>query len=80
MITEKQGFSEEHDIQKNDFSTIRIAIREFNGHTYLDLRIYVRGDDNEFLPTRKGVTLDPSRIPDLIKHLQSLYGEWGKRK
>ncbi|NLX34155.1 MAG: transcriptional coactivator p15, partial [Thermotogaceae bacterium] len=45
------------DIKRNDTEIIRVSKREFKGHEFLDLRIYYEGDDGQYKPTKKGITL-----------------------
>lgn len=42
---------------------LQIAINEFKGKSYLDLRIFYTTDDGaSWLPTKKGVTCSPENI------------------
>jgi hypothetical protein len=48
-------------------------VGEFKGHRYLDIRVYtdIEGKaDKE--PAKKGVTLRPDLIPELIKALEGV--------
>ena len=59
-------------IPKNNIDEIRVLWSEFKGHRYLDIRVYTEIDGKtDKVPTKKGVTLRPDLIPDLIKALES---------
>lgn len=64
--------SKEVDIEKRENEIIRISLREYKGHDYVDVRQYFRGEGEEFLPTKKGVTFNPELIDEVIEALQSL--------
>jgi hypothetical protein len=57
------------DIKRNDTEIIRVSKREFKGHEFLDLRIYYEGDDGQYKPTKKGITLNPKLVDELIEAL-----------
>jgi hypothetical protein len=60
------------DIEKRDTEIIRISLKEYKGHDYVDIRQYYKSDDGEFLPTKKGVTFNPELIDEIIDALRSL--------
>lgn len=64
--------AKEVDIEKRENEIIRISIREYKGHDYVDVRQYFKGTEDDFLPTKKGVTFSPELIDDVIEALQSL--------
>lgn len=50
-------------IPRSATEQLQIAINEFKGKSYLDLRIFYTTDDGEsWLPTKKGVTCSPENI------------------
>ncbi len=45
---------------------MQIAIKEFKGRSYLDMRIFYTTDDGQtWLPTKKGVTCSPENLETL---------------
>lgn len=62
------------DIERNENEILRVEKKEFKGHEYIDLRIYFMGDDGDYKPTKKGVTVKPDKLDELIKHLTDLKG------
>ena len=59
-------------IPKNSMDDIRVRWSEYKGYRYLDIRIFteIDGKDGK-TPTKKGVTLRPDLIPELMKALES---------
>jgi hypothetical protein len=60
------------DIERNETEIIRVEKKEFKGKEYIDIRIFYLDSDNEYKPTKKGVTLKPEKIDEMIGVLQSL--------
>lgn len=50
----------------------KVVVRrtEFRGKEYLDLRQFFEGDEGQWLPTKKGVSLPWETCPALIEALQ----------
>jgi len=59
-------------IEKNPDEEIRVSLREYRGHPFIDIRVYYKPSDGEPGPTRKGVTLNPELYPELKKALRAL--------
>lgn len=58
-------------LKKNKTEQVRIRFGQFKGHDFLDLRVYYsRRQDEGYRPSQRGLTINPSKIPDLIKVLQ----------
>lgn len=58
------------DIERNETEVLRVSTAEYKGRNYVDVRIYFEGDDGEWKPTKKGVTLQPEKVDvfiDLIR-------------
>jgi hypothetical protein len=56
---------------------IQVAINEFKGKKYLDLRVFYTTDaGGSWLPTKKGVTVAPDNIDLLIEAIQNAKGEF----
>ncbi len=60
------------EIQKNATENIRISKESYKGKEYVDIRIYFQNDEGEWKPTKKGVTLSPEKIDELLEILQKL--------
>lgn len=58
------------EIPKNKTETVRIALTEYNGHDLIALRVFVQtAADDEPRPTKKGVTLRVTLLPEIIEAL-----------
>ena len=51
---------------------IRVGIRTYLGRKYADVRTYIKGDgEQEWRPTKKGFTLNPTLLPELLRGLET---------
>lgn len=57
-------------VEKNSREKVRVAIDTYKGHTFLDIRVFVDGDDGP-QPTKKGLTIKVDRISDLRSLLEA---------
>jgi hypothetical protein len=57
------------EIQKGNDKII-VTVKEFKGKQYIDLRTYFENDQGEWLPTKKGISLTPDNVDDMIEFLQ----------
>jgi len=63
----------EFDIQRNEREIVRVALSEFGGREYVDIRIFYKDEaTGEYKPTKKGVTLAKDLYPELKKAVLSL--------
>jgi len=58
------------EIQKGTDKII-VTVKEFKGKTYVDIRTYFENDQGEMMPTKKGVSLTPENLDEIIILLQS---------
>lgn len=70
-----------HEFQKNANEKVRAEFCEYKGRDLLNLRVFFHSDngDLEWLPTRKGITLSASHIPELKEAMDKAYKQWKKR-
>ena len=67
-----------HSFPKNPLEEVRASISVYKGKQYVDLRIYYKGDDGEFHPSKKGLTLSLDLFPELeeaVGKLSEVIGE-----
>jgi len=57
------------EIQKTGTDKIIVTIKEFKGKTYVDVRNFFENDEGEMIPTKKGVSLTPENLDELINIL-----------
>ena len=57
------------EIQKTGTDKIIVTVKEFKGKTYIDVRTFFENDEGEMIPTKKGVSLTPENLDELIQIL-----------
>jgi hypothetical protein len=57
------------EIQKTGTDKIIVSLKEFKGKTYVDVRTFFENDEGEMIPTKKGVSLTPDNLDQLIRLL-----------
>ena len=55
-----------HSIKKNSFQHIRLNDDEYNGHRFLDIRIYTKGEGGKYYPSRQGLAVPQERIEAFV--------------
>ncbi len=62
-------------VDKNSRERIEVRACEYQGHPYIDIRTYWRsGEEEDWKPSKKGVTLRPALVAELIALLQKVNG------
>jgi hypothetical protein len=60
-----------HSFRKNESEEVRISLRGYKDRSYVDLRIFFEaGNSGEYLPTRKGLTLDVAFLAELKRGIE----------
>ena len=55
-------------IKKNSTEVYRIYEKEYEGYRFIDVRIYYMDKETgEYKPTRKGISLMPNNVPEVIE-------------
>jgi hypothetical protein len=65
-----------HEFQKNANEKVRVELCQFQGKDYINLRIYFQDDDNQWRPTKKGITIASELIEELKKGTDKALAEW----
>ncbi len=63
------------EIERNDTEVLRVEASNYKGSDFISVRIYYLADNGEWRPTKKGITVKPDKVDELIEFLQE-----GKRK
>jgi len=65
------------EIEKNNSERIRIELTRYKDHDLIGLRVYykVKLTENEWGPTKKGITCKVELLPEIIKALQDAEAE-----
>jgi hypothetical protein len=67
-----------HSFPKNPLEEIRISLTVYKKKQYIDLRVYYKGDDGEYHPSKKGLTLSLDLMSDLeeaVRKARDVIGE-----
>ncbi len=60
-------------IRKWDQSEVRIATDEYKDRRIVDIRVWFKPDGaTEFVPSKKGVTIDLNKVKDLVQVLERI--------
>jgi hypothetical protein len=59
-----------HAFPKNPLEEIRVSLTVFKKKQYIDLRVYYMGDDGEYHPSKKGITVSLDLFPDLVEAIE----------
>ena len=64
-------------IQRTDTEELQIAITEFRGKSYFNLRVFYTTDEGAtWLPTKKGVTFSPDQLDILAEAVEEAKKEF----
>lgn len=60
------------ELDRNPTEKLVIEDSEFKGHQLVALRIYFRSDNDQWLPTKKGVTFKREQLDEVIAALNKI--------
>jgi hypothetical protein len=55
------------ELIKNTEETLKLRLRTYKGHQFLDIRSFWKKDDTEFIPTKKGITIPKGKLKEFSK-------------
>jgi hypothetical protein len=58
---------------------IIVALKEFKGKEYVDIRTHFENNDGDWIPTKKGITLSPESLDEMIDLLQTAKEKFSKK-
>ena len=58
------------EIERSETETLRIENSNYKGRDFVSVRIYYLADNGEWRPTKKGITVKPDQIDELIDFLK----------
>jgi hypothetical protein len=61
-----------YSFPKNPLEEVRASLTVYRGKQYVDLRIYYKGDDGEYHPSKKGLTIALDLFSELDKAVEKL--------
>ncbi len=53
------------EFEKNSREKVMVLIKKFRNNYYLDIRVYFRGNDDEYKPSKKGLMISLELLDDL---------------
>ena len=59
-------------VDKSEKNQVKVRESIFKDKEYIDIRIFNKNRDGEFIPTRKGVTLSKEMMKEVIRGLVKL--------
>ena len=66
------------ELQKGKDKII-IALKEFKGREYIDIRTHFENSDGDWIPTKKGVTFSPENLDEMIELLMAAKKKMSER-
>jgi hypothetical protein len=64
--------SEVYRFEKNSRETIVASLTTFQGYPIAGIPIYVENGEGEEVPTKKGISVRPEQLPQLLEAVQAL--------
>ena len=58
------------EISKSETEKIRVQIKEYKGKRYIDCRLHFENEKGEWIPTKKGLTLNSETALKMVEYLQ----------
>lgn len=55
------------ELPKGPLDKLVISLREYQGHPFIDLRLHFLGDDEQWHPMKKGITMSPSQWDEFVQ-------------
>jgi hypothetical protein len=71
-LTAREDEVEVFSFPKNASGEYRARLFTYNGQRLGDIRLFQCNKDGEYVPTRKGVTVRVSQLPELLEAVQAL--------
>ncbi|RKY85167.1 transcriptional coactivator p15 [candidate division KSB1 bacterium] len=66
--------------QKNATEEVRVSLTEYLGHKLIDIRVYYQGEDDEYHPTKKGLSISVEKFNELKESIKSIETTLKKKK
>jgi len=60
------------ELERSSTEKLVIENKEYKGHDLVSLRIYFLSNEEEWLPTKKGVTFRREQLDDVLKALNKI--------
>jgi Transcriptional Coactivator p15 (PC4) len=60
---------------RNRKNSLVLAIKTYEGHTFLDCRMFGTNAEGQTVPTAKGVTIGMTRLPEFLRSVQKAHAK-----
>ncbi len=60
------------EFEKNSREKVIVLIKKFKNNYYLDIRVYFKGSDEEYKPSKKGIMISLEMLDDLKEALEKV--------
>ena len=67
----KENIMERTVIEKNSRESVVVSETEYKGNKYVDVRVFYKDTDGSLKPTRKGVSIRPEKVAELVTALSA---------
>lgn len=64
------------ELQKNSTQKLKVELKNYKGHDFIDIRTYYQDDNEKWVPTKKSVTINPDKAQELIGLIQKARGRF----
>jgi hypothetical protein len=58
------------EIERSEIERLKVECSNYRGKDFLSIRIYYLAENGEWRPTKKGVTVKPDKVDELIDLLK----------
>ena len=56
-------------------NSIGLSIKQYEGHIFLDCRVFGTNADGQMVPTMKGITVGMARLPEFLRGVQRAHAK-----
>jgi len=60
------------EIERSDTEKLVVELSNYKGRDFVSARIYYLADNGEWRPTKKGITVKPEKVDELIGLFQQI--------
>ena len=61
-----------HKLQKSARTQLRVEVNDVDGRRMVDVRLWAKAKDGDYIPTRRGVSIWPEQVGALVALLKDV--------
>ena len=61
-----------HKLQKSARTQLRVEVNDVDGRRMVDVRVWAKAKDGDYIPTRRGVSIWPEQVGALVALLKDV--------